>query len=376
MFFRTTAVATLIAVSALSATCTSTAHAGVTTLTELDRGEPYDAMSFQNGYLFVGSSRTDFNPDFHLRIYDRKDQLVKDIAMRHSVQHIRRYSNTAVVAVGTAYENSIANTYYSIITVTAANKFAVRTVKIPIDAWAQDWIGNVGGREYFADMGGNPHDEQSDPTLPAQTIFSTDSNGSPRYMTTRLRGPNFGITFGADLVIARFDSIQGSANFLARVNTKTGVNTTAIKGTFQRIHDIKVKPGSNLIAISEREGAQITLGDLQSGSVVGSAPMKGTSGSLEWFGKCLVGSNVDEKKVLVFDATDVKAPKLLKTIPFDDTGKIFAGMRGMTMDLETGRVYGRSAYPCNPMITHCDKTENSVAVLDLATSKEIFGLCH
>lgn len=372
MHFRTTVVAAFLAFSAIS----SAVHAGVTTLTELDPAEAYDAMAFQNGYLFVGSSRTNLNPDFHVRIYDRKDQLVKDFPIRHSLTHIRRYNKYAVIAVGTAYENSVAHTFYSVISITGVNKFAVRTVKIPIDAWAQDWIGTVNGREYFADMGGNPHDEPSDPTLPAQTIFSTDTSGSPRYLSTRLRGPNFGVALGSDLLIARFDSIQGPANFLARVNTKTAANSTAIKGTFQHIHDVKVKPESTLIAISERDASQISLGDLQSGTIVGSIPMNGSSGSVEWFGKCLVGSNVSEKKIQVFDVMDVKSPKLLKTIAFNDTGKIFAGLRGMTMDLETGRVYGRSAYPCNPFITKCDKTENSVAVLDNMTSKEIFDLCH
>lgn len=352
------------------------AVAGTATLVELDRGEPFDAMAFHAGYLFVGNSRKDFGNDFHVKIFDRKDQLVKQIALRHSVTHIRRYNAKSIIAVGTAYENNVGHSFFSVITVTGINQFTTRTVRIPIDAWAQDWIGTVGGREYFADMGGNPHDSEGDqnPNLPAQTIFSTDANGRPRYMKTRLRGPAFGVSRDSNLFIARFDSFGSGNNAIATVDTKTAT-LSQLKQKFSFIHDLQFKPASEILAVSERMGSQVSLVDLTSGEV-GHAFTDGTSGAVDWLNKCLIASNIDEKKIHVFDATNFKEPKLLKSYAFDDTGAIFAKMRNMTVDAETGRVYGRSSIPCNPLVTKCDKTENSVAVIDTASAKEILAMCH
>lgn len=366
---------TLFTVALTGLSFTLSAFASTSTLTELDRGEPYDAIAFQSGYLFVGHSRKDFNSNFHVQIFDRKDQLVKDIPLLHSAAHIRRYNANSIIVVGTAFSPNL--THYTIISVTGVNQFTTRVVQVPADAWAQDWLGTVGGREYFADMGGNPNDEATttDPTIASQTIFSTNSSGTPRYMSTRLRGPTFGTTYGTDLIIARFNDMSSPNNFLARVNTSTGAVTPAIKGTFASIHDTKIKAGTSLIAVSEREGGQVSIGDLKTGEVIGQAAIQGRSGSTEWLGKCLIASAIENKSVLVFDVTNPQQPQLLKTIDFSATGTVFKGMRGMTIDTETGRVYGRSSYPCNPLMGPCPATENSVAVLDQATSAEILGLC-
>lgn len=371
MFLRTLFTATLVGCLNLS----SPSFATTVTLTELDKGEPYDAMTFNGDYLFVGHSRKDFNSNFHVQIFDRKDQMVKDIPLKHSAAHLRRYNANSVIVVGTAYEPNL--THYTIITTTGVNQFSTRVVQVPADAWAQDWLGTVGGREYFADMGGNPNDEETttDPTIASQTIFSTNSRGTPRYMSTRLRGPNFGTTFGSDLIIARFNDMTSPSNFLARVSTSTGAVTPALKGTFLKIHDTKIKAGTSLIAVSERDGSQVAIGDLNTGEIIAQASIKGKSGAVEWFGKCLIASSIDEKTIFAYDMSTPAQPQLLKTIAFSDTGAVFAGLRGMTIDSKTGRVYGRSAYACNPMIQACVINTNSVAVLDLATSTELLGLC-
>ncbi|MCX6119252.1 MAG: hypothetical protein NT027_17070 [Proteobacteria bacterium] len=351
----------------------SQAFGAAKVLLDLDRGEGFNSIAFVGDYLYVGQSRKDFNANYRITVLDRSDKTVAEIPLKHSATQIHPYGN-GIIIVGTGTNPNL--TYYTYLNPTAvAGKFSAKTVQIPMDAWANDWLGTFAGREYFSDMGGNPHDTNEDINLPSQTIFSTSTSGAPKYMKTRLRGPMFGIIHKNDLIIARFNNINTDNHYLAKVNLQTGASNSALPGSFGKLKDIALRSGTDVVALTEQSTGQITIGDLSKGEIISQFSTAGASTSVTWLGRCLATSNIDNRDVKIFDISDLRNPKEISSLDFSEAGPKFGYLSNMAIDSKTGRIYGKSAIACNPLITDCSNLWNSVAAIDLDSSQILRQKC-
>jgi len=96
--FARVALASVLLLSQVS----TSAMADTTTLMELDKAEPFDAMTFHGGYLFVGQSRKNLNSYYMVRVFDQNQKLIKSIPMSHVIEHMYAYGLDSVLAIGTS----------------------------------------------------------------------------------------------------------------------------------------------------------------------------------------------------------------------------------------------------------------------------------
>jgi len=194
-------------------------------------------------------------------------------------------------------------------------------------------------------------------------------------MKTRLRGPMFGVVHGEDLIVARFNNIESVGHHLAKINLRTGVASTAVEGLFGKLRNMTIKAGTHLIALSEQYREQVSIADLSTGKVLAQIPTNGATSGVEWYGQCIVASNLDSRTVVAYDVSNLNEPKLIETFDMSDSGVVFSFFNRMALDQKTGRIYGKSARACNPITDNCNTLWNSVVALDLESSTKLKTAC-
>jgi hypothetical protein len=353
----------------------SKTEAATSFLTLLDKGEVHDGIIANGDYLYVGQSRLNFDYHPKISIYNHNDRLVTEIPLKHSATHIAAYGR-GIIVVGTSPTPHLTN--YTRIDPVANGQFKATLTQIPMDAWANDWVGTYNGREYFTDMGGNPNDPaaDADPYLPSQTIFSTNSSGRPAYMSTRLQGPALGTIFGSQLLIASFKSIGSDIYKLTKVQIGTGTQTPAFNQIFGRLKNIAIKPGSSVVALSDQTNGVVVIGDLSSSQILTSLPTGGATSYAEWYGHCVVASNLDNRQVVVFDTSDLSQAHQIAAIDFAHLGEGFGYLNRFTIDSTSGRIFAKSNYPCNPIMENCSINTNAVASSDANDGANLKRLCQ
>ena len=356
---RLVTFATLGAIIFLSS-AVQPAMADTSTVMELDRGEPFDAMASQGGVLFVGQSRENFNSHYAIHVLDSAQKLVRTIPMTHSVEHIYPYGSDSVIAMGTAIQPNLR--HYTIITI-RGRAFDVRDHTVPVTAWGNDWLGTYGGKEYFADMGGNTNDDEttSNPNLDAQTIFSVDPYGRARYLPVRLVGSRNGLFVGDQLLVHHLFDIRNGLRNIHRVNITTGQHDELFVAPRARIWDFLTVDG-NILAVAEAGGNRVIFVDRITKQIKTELSVEGEPRSLARVGHCLLVGSRESKSVTVISVRDPLSPAITGSIDFSTTGGAFRVLDKITVDQQSGRVYGRSAVPCNPIIETCEKSWNSVVV--------------
>lgn len=352
----------------------ATALADTTSLMDLDAGEPYEAMIFHADHLWVGKSRKDFNTNYRIDVVDRSDKVVQTIPLTHSIEYIYPYAADAVIAIGTAPNPNLR--HYTIIKVTGGGKFNVRDHSIPVNAWGMHWLGTVNGKEYFSDFGGNPQDEEgnSDPQMASQTIFSVDNGGRAVYSKIRMRSPMNGIRIGDELFIVRFYDLYQPIRNVYRLNLKTGQYDQLFDQPRALLNDL-VPLDNNLLAISETEGDRVNLVDRVTKELKVELTVAGSPRSMSKVGQCLVVGSESSRQVNVVSIEDLSKPEIVATLDFSTTGGHFRGLRKIAVDGQTGRVYGRSSYACNPLTMDCSKSWNSIVVGSNADTQAVKSKC-
>ena len=162
----------------------------VDTVTLLDRTEPYSAMTARNGVFWVGHSRKQFNVDFRIESYTPEGQLIATAPLRHSLLSIKPIDFDKVIITGVNPSTRL--TEYTIAQL-ENGVIVLRTNQIDLGGgFINFWIGTLGNRAFFADVGGNPNDTSTDLQQPGQTIFySTGSNTI--YLKNRVSMPVAGL---------------------------------------------------------------------------------------------------------------------------------------------------------------------------------------
>jgi len=335
---------------------TLTAFADVKTVTLLDKGEPNEAMVFHADHLWVGSSRTGFNADYKILVFDRADAKVAEMPIKHSVQFLYPYDASSVLAVGTGHSPNL--TMYTIARKTK-DGFQSSTKTIPMEAWANRWLGTVNGREYFTDPGGNSADESTDLSLPAQTIFRM-AGTTPQYLPTRLRLPVGGLVVGKALFVIQKESIGGVKSNLGIVDTTTGKLSFAFSEP--RLDLSGITKVSNLpeIAVIERQGNRLVVLNSQTLKVNAELDAGIEPRAIASVGRCVLVGSFSGRGVRVIErakeGTYSSVSDLENPLPENEFRRLF----NVTADPKTGKVYARSNFPCNPMMEACTDDYNRV----------------
>ena len=334
--------------------------ADTSTVMELDRGEPFDAMVSQGGFLFVGQSRENFNSHYMLHILDSAQQLVRSISMTHSVEHLYPYGADSVIAIGTAIQPNLR--HYTIIKI-RGRSFDVQDHSVPVTAWGNDWLGTYGGKEYFADMGGNSNDEETtnNPNLDAQTIFTMDPSGRARYLPIRLAGSMNGMFVGDQLLVNHIYDIRNASRNIHRINIATGQHDELFSAPRARIWDM-LALDKNILAVSEAGADRVVFVDRLTKEIKGEVIVEGEPRSMVKLGHCILVGSRQSRAVTLINIKDSLAPAKVGSLDFTTTDGAFRVLDKITADQNSGRVFGRSSYACNPVMETCEKTWNSVVV--------------
>lgn len=351
----------------------TTARADTTTLMELDRTEPFDAMTFHGGYLFVGQSRKDLNSFYMVHVFDQNQKLIKSIPMSHAIEHLYAYGPDSVLAIGTsASPHARHNTVISF----AGGSFQARDQVVPMTAWANDWLGTFEGKDYFSDMGGNPSDEerQNNPRIPAQTIVSIDRYGRAEYLPFRVRGSLNGIIVGEQILVNHLYDMRVAYRNIQRVNMKTGVSDELFDSPRNRLWDL-VTLGPDMIAVSESMGDRVIFVNHVSKIIKNEVLVEGEPRSIAKVGTCILVGARAKRAVQIISVKDPGNPSVTGSLDFSTTGGAFHFLEKITVDPQNGRVYGRSSYPCQ-IEGACDaKSWNSVAVSSLEDAALVKAQC-
>jgi hypothetical protein len=364
-----------LAAALVSMTALPLTAAPFTTVTTLDRGEPFEGMAFHDGILWVGKSRKDFNSDYSLEMY-QNDKLIGKVTFPHAATFVHPYAADSVIVVGTGYSPNL--TQYTIVK-RQGSSFTVNTTQIPINAWARQWIGSHNGKEFFTDPGGNQDDpaRDADLSLASQTFFNMSKGSRPRYLTARMRLPLNGVKVGNDFYVINAESIGSPRSNLYRLNPQTGSVAPLFPSYRAALANIRTVPGTSLIALSEEDARQVLLVNAQSGALVGAASeLEIEPRALAVMGKCAITGSQLERKLSVIDIKDPAAPFQTMSLTVDLPESEFRQLSHMVADPVNGKVYLRSNFACNPMIDPCTSDWNRIVVLAGEEAAKLAAICR
>lgn len=349
------------------------AVATTTTLVDLDRGEPFEAMAVQGNHVWVGQSRTNFNADYRVQVFDTAGAKVAETTLKHAVSYLYVHDPDTVLAVGTAHTPNL--THYSILKL-AQGQLSVKTVEVPENAWAFQWIGTYGGVEHFIDFSGNSDDPEADANfaLSHQTIF-TVAGGRASYLPMRIPAPMLGKKVGNLAYLVRAYAIGQPATNVVVVDPAKRASKDLFARPLNRVRDFVAQDAGKTLALSVQGDGVLRYVDAATGATKTEVAVQGAN-SLAELGQCvLVGAETKKEVVAVRRNAEGKAEVALR-VDFSGTGEKVRGLRKIAVNATTGAVYGRSAYPCNPLAEKCDVLWNSVAVTDAATSARLLDACR
>jgi len=284
------------------------------------------------------------------------------------------YGANSVIVVGTGFSPNL--TQYSIVE-KSGNNFRVKTKRIPMQAWARQWIGHHNGKEFFTDPGGNQNDpaRDGDFSLASQTFFSMTSTSSPRYLPIRLRLPTYGIKLGNHFYVLNAESIGSSMSNLHRINPANNSISPIFANFRNSLATISAIPGTNFITLVERDANQFLIVDANSGELVSTTPIAEDSRPHAIMGKCAVIGSRDSKSIQIIDISDRMAPRNIMTLDIDLPASEFKSLDKIDVDAATSKIFARSNLPCNRMIETCNDDWNRVVTFTGETASKVAANC-
>lgn len=346
------------------------------TVTLLDKGEPNDAMTAHAGYLWVGKSRLDFASHYTIEAYDAQDNLAATAMLPHSATFAYPYGERSILVFGTGQSPNL--TQYSIVEM-RGGALDVRTIRIPMEAWGNLWVGTVDGREYFTDMGGNGNDaaRDRDPTLPSQTVFSM-ARGRARYLSSRLTMPLDGVAVGGHLYVAHGQAIGDPRTNLVKINPVDGRVTPLFPSYRAGLAKVLRLEGLPLVAVSESQAGKVLLVDVRTDRLVAEVDGLGAPRALAQFGHCVLAGDPWSNTIGVVDVSALAtggSAEVVASLPVGLPSHEFRMLRGLAVDAARGKIYARSNYACNPVMTACNEDYNRVVVLEGDAVEAVAARC-
>lgn len=323
-------------------------------VTELDRFEPFDALVFHDGRLWVGRSRKNLSAEYKLEIFDSAGTLLETKTLTHSLRFLYPHGAHGVFTLGVSYQDQL--THYTTVTRQGAG-FQVRSKTIPVEAFANEFAGKPGAL-YFTDPGGLDDGSMG---KPLRTLF-TFQGSRPRYLQARIPGPHYPTLAGNSLYVVENPTIASGGRYLVRVDLKTETPTRVLEGS--NIANVLSLEDGKLLALADRGAAEVIVLNTVTGAVVKRLPVAaGTPRGLAVLGNCLVVGSEESKKLTFLD---LRTDKVQGEWDLSVVGNKLYGLRSVAADSATGRVYVRSSYPDFVGNASPDPDRNSVVLAEEA----------
>jgi len=340
------------------------------TVTVLDRGEPYPSLVAESGVFWVGRSRENFNANYHLEVYSPNGHMIDSIRLTHSLSSIKKTGNSSIVITGINPTTHLTEYTFARLD---KDRIRIKTTGINVEGFINFWIGSIGTLHYFADMGGNPNDNNQNPNLPAQTIFSS-AGSNPSYLSARVRMPLAGEINQGKLIIVSSEGMGLSSGSIIEVDSKTSSTRTLISSKTAQFRGLEIIPGTNdIVTIAAGENKLVIL-DRSSGEIRRTFPTIGYSRAFNLVGHCAIVGNDETNTVEVFDLKS-KDDKAMMSEKIDLPANEFHGITQIATDESTGTIFARSNFPCNPLIEVCDQDFNRVVSLGPVFATKTQNLC-
>lgn len=343
----------------------------VETVLVLDRGEPYSSMVADRGFFWVGQSRRNFNSDYRLEVYLPDGHLLDSVRLPHSLNTIKKQGPGAVVVTGI---NPVSHlTQY---TFAKLENSIIRTKshEVNIEGFINFWVGSIGNRHYFADMGGNPNDTNQNLDLPAQTIFST-TNSVPKYLEARVRMPLAGEVVDGKLVMISSEGMSLNAGSVIEVDPSTSQTRILLASKTARYRGVESVSGTKNILILASGENKLLLVNRANGEIEKEFPTAGYSRVFNQIGHCAIVGNDVANSIEVFDLKSNENKAILTetiSLPADE----FSGIMQIATEESTGTIFARSNFPCNPFIEVCNQDYNRVITFGPDVAKKVKTLCN
>ncbi len=341
------------------------------TITLLDRGELHPSMIADNGVFWIGHSRRQFNSEYRLEVYTPEGKLIDQAPMSHSLIMMKKAGSNLIMMTGINPNSQL--TEYT--TAKLENgKIRLRTTQINLGGFITFWIGALGNRHYFVDMGGNPDDTTTNLSLPAQTIFSsTGSNAT--YLNSRVRMPVAGTLLNNKLLLVSSQGIGMDAGSIVEVDPRSSAIRVLLTSKEARFKGLEVIPGTTHLVTSASALNKLIILDSASGQIRRELPTLGYTRAFVLTGHCLIAGNDETNTIEVFDLNS-KEDKAIITENVKMAAAEFSGIKQIAVDNATGTVFARSNFSCNPMTTTCDKDYNRVITFGTTVAENVRKLCH
>jgi hypothetical protein len=313
----------------------------------------------------VGRSRKGLNAFYQLEVYDSQGKQIAVKPLRHSLRYIYPYGPNSVLIVGIA-----ATPNHSFYTIATKNGSQIETTayEIPEEALADRWAGRP-GENYFTDPGG--FDDGSPIGTPLRTIFHFGTSGRPQYLQARIPGPAHSLYWNNALYVLVHPTVFSGGKGIARVDLQTEKVTQILSMAQANLSNMILLPDSQQLAVADEAGNQVVLVDLKTLATENIAVKAGSPRGLATEGHCLVVGSEKERQVSFIDRRGHHDQ--LAQWDLTPAGAAFMGLRDLAADSKSGRLYGRSAYPCEPF-GRCPDARNSV-ILAEESSHETFNKC-
>jgi hypothetical protein len=344
----------------------------VETVTLLDRGEPYDSMVMQDGVLWVGKSRHQFNSYYVLEAYRTDGRLLDQKQLSHSLSTMKVGDDGAVVITGINPQQRL--TEYSVARL-QNGKIEAATKTIDLGGFITFWLGKIGGLQYFADIGGNPNDTD-DPSyqLPAQTIF-TSTGTNAKYLAARVRMPVAGTSFNGKIFIVSSDGIGQRGSSVVEVDPVSSAVRVISKSATARYRGIKhISHGQEILTLASAEN-KLQVISPKSGEVLREYTTSGFPRSFVTYGRCVIVGGDETNEVEAFDLSS-EANERVFALKIDMSYEEFSGIKSIAVDHRSGNLFARSAYACNPIIEPCNHDYNRIVKFDDVAISELSKACR
>jgi len=342
----------------------STQAGEVKTISVIEQLEPYDTLIFHGDLLWSGHSRVNSNQPFEVRAFDRNDKLVATVSLPHAISDLAPYGANSVIATGTSpstSSNDPAKTMFTVLRF-ENGKVTHKTTAVPISAWATTWIGTVSGKEFFTDPGGNVNDTEIDDdlSLASQTLFSFDGR-NPAYLKTRMRYPFSGKPWKEQLLVLQRQSLGSTATNMQLVNTNSGKFISIFPSFRNNLRAFEIFKNTELVALLEAGTNEIHVLDVEKTQITATAETFDGARTLKTIGSCAVVGSYESRVVEVFHTSnDHRALEKILTLKVDLPQNEFMRLSALAIDTQTGKIYARSNFACNPFMQICDEDWNRI----------------
>jgi WD40 repeat protein len=341
------------------------------TITLLDRGELYPSMVADNQVFWIGHSRKNFVSDYHLEAYTSQGSLIDRVPLTHSLMSVKKTGAGAILITGINANSGLSE--YTVASL-KKGKIHLKTSKMSANGLINFWIGTLGKRLFFADMGGNPDDNTSDMQAPAQTLFfSTGSEAT--FLSTRLRMPIAGTVLNGKLLLISRDSMKTDSSSIVEVDPTTAQKRVLLASKSASFRGIEVIPGTSDIITSAAQENKLVIFDTLNGKTKREIPTKGFTRSFALTGHCVIAGNDQTNTIELFDLAS-KENKSILTESVKMAASEFSGIKQIAVDEATGTVFARANLPCNPLLEKCTEDKNRVVSFDSTVADTIRSHCH